>query len=72
MFYNRRIKELEVRVESLVKRVNELAHRIHEQNTEIDRLCLLIEQQATAMAQKPKPKYRPKKHNGKETPKATE
>lgn len=71
MFYLKRIKELKAEVADLEVRVHELAHSVHQQSDDIDKLYAMFANQAAVNAQKPKPKYRPKK-NGKETPKASE
>lgn len=78
MFYGKRIKSLETRVEQLTQRVIDLTNmtdrlvkEVSEQSREIDSIYLLLEQHAQAKAQaKPKPNRRPKK-NGKENTEVT-
>lgn len=76
MFNNKKIKELELRIEVLEERVRELVHKGREQSGEIDKIYLLFEQQAVNTQKPkpaPKPKFKPrKKKNGEENPKASE
>lgn len=74
MFYGKRISELEEEVKFLEERVQMLNDIATEQGKEIDKLYeLFAKQEATKVqSQKPKPKYRPRRNNGKETPKASE
>ena len=77
MFYGKRIKSLETRVEQLTQRVIDLTNmtdrlvkEVSEQSREIDSIYLLLEQHAQVKAQaKPKANRRPKK-NGKENAEA--
>jgi phosphate uptake regulator len=71
MFYGKKIKELELSVNALESRAHELAHSVHAQSEEIDRLyARLVAQEAKAHQPKPK---KPKKQmfDGKEKSKAT-
>lgn len=82
MFYGKKIKELEARVIALEGQVKELTVSVSEQNSQIDALvdlfkaqqakAPLVEEVTTKPAQTQKPKYRPKKKNGKENPAAAE
>ena len=81
MFYNKRIKALEERLNEVNARVNELEEAVRSLTsnvvdfaTKTDALWQLYSQKketAPAVpASKPKPRYRTKKKNGKETPKS--
>ena len=74
MFYGRKIKELEQNLETLTERVQKLAETTSQFAAEVDALLAAYqnqmrhaeEQQAQQKpVQQPKPKYRPKKSNGK-------
>lgn len=70
MFYGKKIKELEERVNALETRIHELNNAVTLQGAEIDKLYALFANQAAAKVQDKKPSYRhrPKKNNGKENP----
>jgi regulator of replication initiation timing len=81
MFYNKRIKALEetlneaqARVEALEQRVEKLAKEVVDLVIETDTLWRLYNEKREATpatpASKPKPRYRARKKNGKETPKS--
>lgn len=74
MFYGKRISELEEEVKFLEERVHMLNDIATEQGKEIDKLYELLAKQEVAkvQSQEQKPKYRPRRNNGKETPKASE
>lgn len=83
MFYNKKIKALEERLNEVTARVNELEDAVHNLTvnvvdfaTKTDALWQLSnlkkEAAPAVLASKPKPRRRPKKNNGKETPKTTE
>ena len=48
MFYGKKIKELEARVNALETRIHELTHSVAQQGTEIDKLYALFANQAAA------------------------
>ena len=70
MFYGKKIKELEARVNALETRVHELNHAVAQQGIEIDKLYVLFANTIAAKVQDKKPshRHRPKKNNGKENP----
>lgn len=87
MFFNKKFKEIEARVDALGARVNELARKAHEQEQEIDKLYALFvskfmdtkpTEQKTEPKSEQKPKnYRPRRRakkmmDGKENTEATE
>lgn len=87
MFFNKKIKEIEARVDALEERVHELAHKAHEQEQEIDKLYALFvskfmdtkptEQKAEPKSEQKPKNYRPRRRakkmmDGKENTEATE
>lgn len=68
MFNNKKIKDLEVRLNDLEDRVRRLALRIQEQSEEIDKLHMLFVNMPPV--HKPHPPRRKKKTDGKETQKS--
>lgn len=80
MFYGKRIKALELRIDALEKKIHELTHRVQIQNADIDKLYELYaarekkKEQELARANKPKPRRYQKSRaaaDGKENPKTT-
>lgn len=76
MLFGKRIKSLEDKIDVLEARVNELLAITNNYCQEVDRLSALYQKQEQkqepAPKQPQKPRYRPRKNNGKENPKATE
>ena len=74
MFYYKQIKELQKKVDEMESQVIDLTTKVLEQSNEIDKLYALFVNLTTnnGQKQKPKPKYRPRKKNGKENTEATE
>lgn len=71
MFFGKKIKELEVRVDELEKRIHELAHSLYEQGKEIDQLYARM-MAKEEKANKPRSKKKPRTIiDGKENTKAT-
>lgn len=71
MFYSKKIKNLEDRIEVLEVMVKELSERVSNYCQEVDRLFALHQTQNPSP--KPaKPRHRPRRNNGKETSAATE
>ena len=66
MFYRKQIKDLEKRVSDLEAKVKTLTFRVREQGNDIDELL----ERFNKLEADRKPKYRPRKKNGKETPAA--
>ena len=80
MFYGKRIKALELRIDALEKKIHELTLRVQTQNADIDKLYELYaarekkKEQELARTNKPKPRRCQKSRaaaDGKENPKNT-
>lgn len=88
MFFNKKIKEAEARMDALEEMVHELAHKVHEQTQEIDMLYALfvnkvieskpaMEQRSEQKSEQKPKNYRPRRRakkmmDGKENTEATE
>ena len=73
MFYGKKIKALEERLDVLEARVYELTHLVSKYCQDVDALAELFRKQEEEKAQRAKQrKHNKSKKNGKEAPKATE